>query len=225
MPITVEDVEEALALEPEEVPGGYTDRDSLLYAVAIGMGKDPLDEKELAYVCETMGNRVVPTAATVLTNPSRPAANAPTLTSKMDFVLMLHGEQRLQVHQPLPPEAETLISNRITGVYDKGEGKGALVVTETSVKLKDGSPLCTVGGTAFFRGDGGFGGSAEGAPVPHAIPDRAPDEVCELTRQWFTHYVVTEIHCIAIRVLPDRQALRCLSCTVSVRTELPVTPY
>ncbi|MBT4162542.1 MAG: 3-alpha,7-alpha,12-alpha-trihydroxy-5-beta-cholest-24-enoyl-CoA hydratase [Gammaproteobacteria bacterium] len=183
MPITVADVEEALAIEPEEIPGEYTDRDSLLYAVAIGMGKDPLDEKELEYVCETVGNRVVPTASSVLTNPSSVASNASKLTEKMNYVLMLHGEQRLQIHQPLPPSANTLISNRITGVYDKGEGKGALVTNETSVKLEDGSPLYTIGGTMFFRGDGGFGGSAEGAPVPHTLPDREPDSICELPQR------------------------------------------
>lgn len=183
MAITLADVEEALAIEPEEIPGSYTDRDSLLYNVAIGMGKDPLDAKELEYVCETIGNRVVPTAATVLTRPERRATNPPTLMSKMNFVMMLHGEQRLQVHQPLPPAAETLISNAITGVYDKGEGKGALLTNETQVKLKDGSPLYTVGSTLFFRGDGGFGGSSEGAPVAHTLPDREPDAVCELAQR------------------------------------------
>jgi acyl dehydratase len=181
--ITLADVEEALAIEPEEIPGSYTDRDSLLYNVAIGMGKDPLDARELEYVCETIGNRVVPTAATVLTRPERRASNPPTLMSKMNFVMMLHGEQRLQVHQPLPPAAETLISNAITGVYDKGEGKGALLTNETQVKLKDGSPLYTVGSTLFFRGDGGFGGSSEGAPVAHTLPDREPDAVCELAQR------------------------------------------
>jgi len=181
--ITLADVEEALAIEPEEIPGSYTDRDSLLYNVAIGMGKDPLDAKELEYVCETIGNRVVPTAATVLTRPERRASNPSTLISKMNFVMMLHGEQRLQIHQPLPPAAETLISNAITGVYDKGEGKGALLTNETQVKLKDGSPLYTVGSTLFFRGDGGFGGSSEGAPVAHTLPDREPDAVCELAQR------------------------------------------
>jgi acyl dehydratase len=34
-------------------------------------------------------------------------------------------------------------------------------------------------GTAFARGDGGFGGPKEGAPEPHAVPDRAPDLVHE----------------------------------------------
>ena len=63
MPINAEDVEAALAAEPEQLPGGYTDTDSLLYAVAIGMGRDPLDVNELPFVCETVGDKVVPTAA------------------------------------------------------------------------------------------------------------------------------------------------------------------
>jgi len=184
MPITLKDVEAALAGDSEEVPGGYSDRDSLLYAVAIGMGKDPLNSKELDYVCETVGDRVLPTAASVLTRANRSGVNpVRELTSKMNFVMLLHGEQRLVVHQPLPPAAETLISNKVTGVYDKGEGKGALVTSETLVKLKDGSPLYTVGSTMFYRGDGGFGGSAEGAPVPHLIPEREPDAVCSLPQR------------------------------------------
>lgn len=178
MPITLADVEAAIATEPTENPGQYTDRDSLLYAVAIGMGKDPLDAKELEYVCESVGDRVVPTAATVLTRSSGGGANP--LMGKMNYALLLHGEQRLQIHQPLPPAAETLVSNRTVGVYDKGADKGALVVNETNVKLKDGSPLFTLGSTLFFRGDGGFGGTAEGAPVPHTLPDRTPDATCEL---------------------------------------------
>ena len=113
MPITLADVEEALAIEPEELPGSYTDRDSLLYNVAIGMGKDPLDNNELEYVCETVGNRVIPTAATVLTRTDRPASTRQTLMSKMNYMLMLHGEQRLQVHQPLPPAADILVSKNI----------------------------------------------------------------------------------------------------------------
>ena len=180
MPITLAEVEEELAISPEEVAGGYSDRDTLLYAVAIGMGRDPNDAQELQYVCESVGHRVVPTAATVLNQPKSMNRSArPALTSKMNYGLLLHGEQRLAVHQPLPPAAETRISTRTTGVYDKG-AKGALVTNETAVKLADGSPLYTVGSTLFFRGDGGFGGSADGAPVPHPIPERDPDAVCEM---------------------------------------------
>lgn len=180
MAITVADVEAALAESVESQPGGYTDRDSLLYAVAIGMGRDPMDTDELPYVCETVGDRVVPTAATVLSRSSQPAAAGMSLLGKMNFALMLHGEQRLVVHRPLPPAAETRVRGGLTGVYDKGEGKGALVTSETTVTLADGAPLFTLGSTLFFRGDGGFGGRSDGAPVPHALPDRTPDAVCEM---------------------------------------------
>jgi len=185
MAITLAEVKEAIADQGHEIAGAYSDTDALLYNVAIGMGRDPLDAKELPYVCETLGKSVLPTAASVLTKIVK--SDKPTvytkgqlLIGKMNFALMLHGEQRLVVHQPLPQTAKTLINNRTTGVYDKGEGKGALVTTETEVKLADGSPLYTMGTTLFFRGDGGFGGSAEGAPVPHPIPDRKPDAVCEM---------------------------------------------
>jgi len=182
MSITLADVEAELAVKPEEVEGSYQDRDSLLYAVAIGMGRDPLDAKELEYVCETVGHRVVPTAASVLSKAKQGAAGGrrASLQSKMNHALLLHGEQRLSIHQPLQPAAETRISSGITGVFDKGEGKGALVTSETSVKLSDGSPLYTVGSTLFYRGDGGFGGESTGAPVPHKLPDRSPDAVCEM---------------------------------------------
>jgi acyl dehydratase len=181
MPITPEDVDAALAAEPEQLPGGYSDTDALLYAVAIGMGRDPLDANELPFVCETVGDKVVPTAATVLSRASRGGApRGASLMAKMNFALMLHGEQRLTVHQPIPRAASTLVTSRTTGVYDKGEGKGALVTSETDVRTDDGAPLFTLGSTMFFRGDGGFGGSSSGAPEPHALPDREPDTSIEM---------------------------------------------
>jgi acyl dehydratase len=123
----------------------------------------------------------VPTAATVLSRADRGGGmGGASLLSKMNFALMLHGEQRLTVHQPIPPAAETRVTNRTTGVYDKGEGRGALVTNETEVTLADGAPLFTLGATLFFRGDGGFGGQSEGAPVPHPLPDREPDAICEM---------------------------------------------
>ncbi len=181
MPITQADIDAALAREGETLAGSYTDRDSMLYALAIGLGKDPLDDRELAYTCETVGTRVVPSAATVLSRVA--GRREDPLRSKLNYSLMLHGEQRLTLHQTLPNAADILVTQRITGVYDKGEGKGALVVSETEVTQSDGAALFTLGSTSFYRGDGGFGGSAEGAPVPHVIPDRAPDTVCELPQR------------------------------------------
>jgi hypothetical protein len=185
MGITLADVEAALSQESTDVPGNYSDRDTLLYNVAVGMGRDPLDQNELPYVCESIGKKVLPTAATTITKPVKtgasPAPNAgQLLMRKMNFAMMLHGEQRLQIHQPIRQAAKTLISSAVTGVYDKGDNKGALVINESSVKLADGSPLYTTSSTFFFRADGGFGGSSEGAPVPHTLPEREPDAVCEM---------------------------------------------
>jgi hypothetical protein len=44
----------------------YTDRDTLLYALAIGLGRDPGNRHELAYVSEHAGLHVLPTFASVL---------------------------------------------------------------------------------------------------------------------------------------------------------------
>lgn len=183
MSFTLQDAEEMMAQTSEAVPGSYTDRDTLLYAVAIGMGRDPLDPKELPYVCETQGDKVVPTAASVLSRPDVPRAGGMMGSgpqSKLNYAMMLHGEQRLIVHKPLPAAAETMISNRTAGIYDKGEGRGMLMVNETTVSEKEsGDKLFTSSSTGFYRADGGFGGSAEGAPVPHPIPERDPDATCE----------------------------------------------
>ena len=181
MPITLADVEAELARQPVEARGGYTDRDSLLYAVAVGMGRDPMDRNELEYVCETQGQKVLPSAATVLSRAQRAGGGGgPGMSAKLNYALLLHGEQRLTLHQPIPRAADTLVSSRTTGVYDKGEGRGALVTNETEVKLSSGEPLFTLGSTMFYRGDGGFGGQSDGAPEPHPIPEREPDAIVEM---------------------------------------------
>ncbi len=182
MSFTLEDAQALINMEREELPGKYSDTDTMLYALSIGMGRDPFDEKELTYVNETSGGNVLPTVASVLAKPTQKANNSPmaALIAKMNFMMMLHGEQRLEVHQTIPSKAKTIISSGIKNIIDKGEGKGALVILETQLKLEDGSPLFTSSSTLFFRADGGFGGSSEGAPSPHPIPEREPDAVCEI---------------------------------------------
>ena len=75
-----------------------------------------------------------------------------------------------------------MVDSKVTDVIDKGEDKGALLITEVNIKDKEtGNLLCTLGGTTFARGDGGFGGPKEGGPKPHAIPNRDPDIISELS--------------------------------------------
>jgi acyl dehydratase len=91
-------------------------------------------------------------------------------------MMLLHGEQDLVLHKPLPARAKVENSGRLTNVYDKG--KGALVIVETETKDETGALLCTNRFAAFIRGEGGFGG--ESGPQPgNERPARQPDSVVE----------------------------------------------
>jgi acyl dehydratase len=165
----------------------YGDKDVMLYALGIGLGADPMDEKELPFVYER-GLKVVPTAATVLTAANNRAAEgraAPTLPeghrqSQMNFLMMVHGEQKVELHKPLPTTGTFTAEGRTVGAWDKGEGKGAVVVNETIWTDEKGEKAATLTMSMFYRGDGGFGGPTEGQPEPHATPTRAPDQSVDI---------------------------------------------
>ena len=147
----------------------FTDRETMLYALGVGMGRDPLDDAELAYVTERHALKTIPSMATVLTRTN-------LLTNAgIDRPKVLHGEQRLVLHRPLPPEGELIADSRVTEAYDKGAGKGAVIYSETKVRsATDNQPMYTLLSTTFARGDGGFGGPAGSGPEPHSIPNRKP---------------------------------------------------
>jgi acyl dehydratase len=166
------------------MPFAYTDREVMLYALGIGLGQDPLDPNELPFVYEK-NLKVVPTFATVATFNARPAPGAaPRQGLAMNFALFLHGEQRLTIHKPLPVSGQMTTESQMLGVYDKGAAKGAIIVQQSVIRDKSGDAICTLGNTGFARGDGGFGGPADGAPEPHPIPTRPHDtEVALPTRK------------------------------------------
>lgn len=171
MPIDYDDI---MKLKSEGQEFRYAERETMLYALGIGFMRDPLNEKELPFVYEN-GLKAVPTMATVIAF----GQSVIGLTG-VNFLMLVHGEQRLTIHKPLPSYADVVADERIIGAYDKGPGKGALIVGEKVIRDKQsGEKLCTLVGTAFARGDGGFGGPKDGAPEPHAIPARAPDLVHE----------------------------------------------
>lgn len=164
-----------MSLVEEGVRREYSDRETMLYALGVGMGRDPLDEQELDFVYERGALKTVPTMATVLTR------SALLRTSGFDYTKVLHGEQRLALHRPLPPSGSLIADSRVVAAYDKGPDKGAVILTETKVRsADDGAPLFTLGSTVFARGDGGFGGPAGSGPEPHRLPERAPDLVVPL---------------------------------------------
>ena len=159
----------------------YTERDTQLYALSLGLGNDPLDERALPFVYEGTpgGLRALPTQAVVLGYPGFWSREPDT---GIDWVKLLHGEQRMRVHRPLPASGEVVGHNRVTHLTDKGEGKGTIMVVERRLETAAGELLATVQQGIFLRGDGGYsqlgGGQPSDEPLPALRPtpeDRAPD--------------------------------------------------
>ena len=163
------------------VEQAYSEQDSILYALGIGLGADPLDAGQLAYLYEgaASGLRTLPTQANVLGYSGFWADQHDT---GITWRKLVHAEQAIELHRPLAAAGRVLGHTRVTGLHDKGAEKGALMLQRRQVlDAADGAPVATVTQTTMLRGDGGFGGShGEALPAPHAIPDRAPDAVCEL---------------------------------------------
>jgi acyl dehydratase len=153
----------------------YTDKDVILYALSVGAGGDPLSETELRLTYEN-NLSALPTLAAVLGHPGAWIANP---KFGVDFLKLLHGEQSLEVHRPLPPEADVEATYRVVAVTDKGEGKGALVFFEKRLTdAASGEALCTATSTLFLRGDGGCG-SFGTPPAPLAAEPEQPFEVID----------------------------------------------
>lgn len=166
-----------MALDFPEVEHGYTWRDTVLYALGVGAGAEPLDPFELRHVYED-DLAVIPSMAVTLAYPGFWYRNLPT---GLDFVRTVHAAERFEIHHPLPAAASVVARPSIVSIHDKGEGRGALVVSRRDILRKaDGLKLATVTQTAFCRGDGGLGGPIVAAPAPHALPDRAPDLTVEM---------------------------------------------
>jgi acyl dehydratase len=93
-------------------------------------------------------------------------------------MMLLHGEQDIEIHKPLPTQAKVDNTGRVLDVHDKG--KGAAVVVDAETSDETGDLLCTNRFVAFIRGEGGFGGDAGPGPR-NVLPDRPADLVAEST--------------------------------------------
>jgi acyl dehydratase len=137
----------------------------LLYHVGLGAGARATDPAELAYVNERY-LKVLPTFSVVPGFEAvRPAMLGPGLDYKISK--LLHGEQDLVVHNPLPAEASVITTPAVEAVYDKG--KAGLLVLRGDTRTNDGTPLCTNRFRLFIRGEGGFGGDSGPSPAPWEV--------------------------------------------------------
>jgi len=175
------DYEKTKAWRSGPVRHAYTTRDTILYALGVGFGADPLDPNELRYVYEKELS-TVPTMAAVLASPGFWMRERKELG--IDFLKLVHGEQGVTIHSPLPAAGTLVGESRVSRIVDKGEGKGAVMhVEKTLTDEADGRLLATVEMVLFLRGDGGFsknGGGDEAAPSAPAVPEGEPDARIEL---------------------------------------------
>ena len=173
-----------MPIDPEKATGGKLpaneaswDRDSvILYHLGVGAGMEkPTDPKELEYTYEK-NLKVLPSFAVVPVFSSLMGMAAiPGI--KINFAMVLHGEQAIEIHKPIPVASEVVSEGRVEGLYDKG--KAALIVLAVDTKEKStGDKLFTNYFSVFARGEGGFGGES-GPKAGNQPPERAPDVVTE----------------------------------------------
>jgi len=148
--------------------------DCLLYALGVGAGVLEPTGFELEFTTENSDDveqRVLPTFAAIVGQGALPRSTL----GDYDPAMLVHGEQSIELHGPIPPDGAVTTVSRVAGIYDKGSG--ALAVLESdSVDEVTGAPRFTTRSALFIRGEGGFGGD-RGPSSAGAIFDRRPDEV------------------------------------------------
>lgn len=156
--------------EPRE--SSWTSKDCLLYALGVGAGAIDPTGFELEFTTENTNGvqqKVLPTFPVVVPG----GAGVFAKIGQFNPAMLVHGEQSVELHAPLPVEGTVSSVTTITGVYDKGSG--AVITTKTVATDKSsGSPLWTTTSAAFIRGEGGFGGD-RGPSSRVDFPERQPD--------------------------------------------------
>ena len=153
-------------------------RDAAFYALSVGLGQDPVDTRQLAFVDFTKPLLTLPFQSVVLAPHGFWLADPKT---GVDAVRVVHGEQSMTFHAPLPLGGEVIGRSKVVQVVDKGEGKGALIYLEKTLSdAATGQLIATLGSTIFARANGGFGGPSGPVKPVHPMPDAAPDFTLDL---------------------------------------------
>lgn len=149
----------------------YQPRDTILYALGLGMGSDPLDAKQLAFLDER-DLHVLPTFAVTLCSPGMWIRDE---RFGVDFGKLVHSAQSAEFYAALPSAAQVVGEAEIISLADRGAGRGAVLTLERRISDRNSGKLyCRLHQTLLLRGDGGFGGPAEvrqGAAMPDVPPD------------------------------------------------------
>lgn len=167
-----------MALERDEVLHTWDWRDAAIYALGLGYGDDPTDKGQLSFVDEAQSLQTMPAIVNVLAYDGEWLHDPKT---GIDYLKIVHGEQDMEIHKPLPVTGSVRANTRITHLADKGLGKGALIVMERVLHdVQDGTPMATVRQTVFCREAGGFNGESAAPSRTLPLPERSPDGTIEI---------------------------------------------
>src|SRR5262245_49986344 len=145
--------QQILNLQFRDIVHASTEKDAILYALGLGCGADGPHSNDFTFVYEK-GLVALPTMAVVLASPGNWLGSK---ESTVDYTKVLHGEQYLTLHRPLPPEGKVVGRGRIVDLLDKGKDKGAVLYAErTIIDQASGEKVATLTSAAMLRGDGGF---------------------------------------------------------------------
>ena len=171
------------AMRMDPIIQEYDKRATILYALGLGYGADPLDADELPFVYED-ALKIVPSYVNILCHPGF-WAQKPEFG--IDWVKILHAEQEFAMHAPLPATGRLRGEYKVRALEDKGEGRGSLLHQDKELfDDVSGVHIATVRSTLFLRGDGGQGGFGTPPASAQPLPDRAPDRsvsIATLPRQ------------------------------------------
>lgn len=151
----------------------YDARDTILYNLGVGAGVIAAsDEADLDLVWEDR-LKPVPTLAAILGEPSTWMRDP---GSTITWTNMVHAEESIEWHRPVPVAGTVLTRSFVEEIYDKGEARGAIMVVRREViNTANDLPLATIRIGIFLRADGGFGGTATMPQVTGVPRDHAPD--------------------------------------------------
>lgn len=178
MSITLDQVNAIIGMQAEPYTHSYDERDVALYAQGIGAPADILDQDELKFVYELSENgfHALPTfAVTYISRMIEDILSGKIGNIEFNPMMLVHGEQYLQVNRPLPTSGTVTCYPRIANIYDKGSGM--LVINEVNVEDESGETISTMQASMFIRGLGGFGGERGGSEKVEIPSDRPPDAV------------------------------------------------
>jgi len=171
---------DAVGTETEPAEARWTSKDSLLYALGVGAGASDPTGFELEFTTENsdgITQQALPTMPVVISagGGRNPGRNPMDAIGTFDYAMLVHGEQSITLHQPVPVEGTATIKGRIAAMYDKG--KAGVVVLENEAVDASGAPLWTNTMSAFIRGEGGWGGDRGPSGPRNVPPERDPDHV------------------------------------------------